>query len=168
MNHTNESQSKAGSDAALAAWEIEKAYRLFYGSINSSSPTIDGNGFYLVMSYEGESYVRAYNAAIKEMLEKYGLPAWAPKSRAVAADLLPEFRAQATNGIELDLPVKQHRIVARRCIRMLEGKNGVIPIAYLHIPEREVVLIFSEMKDSTRRCDVVDLHYQCWMQSLSF
>lgn len=164
MNSRIVCQRDVGKQVASKDWSSERAYKLLDGELYSNYPLIDSSGFYLSSSSSGHEYIESYNATIRELTSKYGLPSWAPGSRRIDPQDLSSLYDQSLNGTSIKMDVKEKRNLIRRILSVLENRNGVAPVSHLHIPNKKIIILFSKVEAGIR-ADVIDLHYSTWMQS---
>jgi hypothetical protein len=157
-------------ERALNDWSAQSALNLVVGTIDITVPSYyAGDTFYTESiscdySEEAELYCRTYNLTIRSLLQKYGVPAWAPVKRLPDAfSCLSIFTNDSHPFSTYQFGSDQEESVGKR---ILYHWGPARPLIYIRLPPTALLLWGGTLGNQSVRVDIIDcLNGVRWLAS---
>ncbi|WPB77100.1 hypothetical protein KYC5002_50000 [Archangium violaceum] len=171
MSKEPSSPPPSAEQVALADWVAGRARFLVIGLLKRGQPMLHReSGLYLgsvgcMLTQESNAYVRQYNARIQALLQKFGLPSWAPGSR------LPARRRLLELLFETQPVTTQEQLEALRLDSLdysLRGSDLVPAVVFRRLEDLGLLLLGSDVSAMKGCIDVLDLREETWLASEEF
>lgn len=147
-------------EQALRDWESRSALNLVVGTIDITLPRFHlGDLFYsdtlsCEISDEAELYCKTYNATIRSLLRKYGVPVWAPVKRLPDAFSCLTVLANEAFPFSTYQPASPEEESLRDRILFYWGSTR--PLVYVRMLQPALLLWGGPLPDQSGRVDVLD------------
>jgi hypothetical protein len=158
-------------EQAFIDWQTKSVARIVNGRINNDLPAIvKGQLFYPRYIYlatpEDEFFCEIYKETIRELVEKEGVPDWAPVKRIPERQETLYILGKDGQSFQNFSPVsiREKRIVESVIEKWRSGKPNI----WTRVLDKHLLILGGDTTSKAGRVDVIDTEKMMWLASFEF